>query len=164
MIIGSPGKTIKMPRRAAQRRSCSPMVLHHFASHMTPSEYVIANSMTSGSSWLTLAGKRLRSMEFECLLQSKLSSGGTGRSWPIAAVLEGSARPKAVVCGIHSRVAAGRIEQVKCPCGLVDHGYGACSQSLGLVRTRTKIPRMVPIGTAKSSKKPRVRESERPHA
>ena len=52
------------------------MVLHHFASHMTPSEYVIANSMTSGSSWLTFSGKRLRSMEFECLLQRKVSSGG----------------------------------------------------------------------------------------
>lgn len=52
------------------------MVLHHFASHMTPSEYVIAKSMTSGSSLQTLAGQRLRSIEFECLLESKLSGGG----------------------------------------------------------------------------------------
>ncbi len=67
-------------------RSCSPMVLHHFASHMTPPAYEIANSMTTADSGPAAADQRLWKIKRECSLGSQLSGSG------VRPLLAGSAR------------------------------------------------------------------------
>lgn len=52
------------------------MVLHHFASHMTPPAYEIANSMTTADSRPAAADQRLWKIKRECPLGSQLSGSG----------------------------------------------------------------------------------------
>jgi hypothetical protein len=52
------------------------MVLHHFASHMTPPAYDIANYMTTADSGPAAAGQRPWKIKRECPLVSQLSGGG----------------------------------------------------------------------------------------